>query len=212
MRSLTMAILASGPSLTSADVDAVRAWRAREPAARRVMVINTTFRAALWADYLYACDRKWWKRYAGESSGFAGERWTLDARSAREHGLRHVRSRHPAGLCLDAGVVHEGGIGCGNSGHQALNLAYHLGARTLILLGFDMRRGRRGESHHHGDHPHPLSRALAFVPWIKAMGVMATDLAAAGVAVLNCSRATALTCFPLAALEDVLDDDMRAAA
>lgn len=40
-----------------------------------------------------------------------------------------------------------------NGGYAAINLAYHLGARRVFLLGYDMRRGPDGSAHWHGDYP-----------------------------------------------------------
>ena len=55
----TTVILASGPSLTQADCGAVHAWRDECRDSRSVIVVNTTFRAAMWADWLYTNDDDW---------------------------------------------------------------------------------------------------------------------------------------------------------
>src|SRR5690606_3319410 len=57
--------IASGPSLTADDCEAVKAWRAQEEG-RGVIVTNTTFRLCPWADVLYALDAAWWKQYLRE--------------------------------------------------------------------------------------------------------------------------------------------------
>ena len=52
---------------------------------------------------------------------------------------------------------------------------------------------------------HPvLDSSLPFPEWIKKMGVLAKELVAGGVEVVNCSRSTALECFPRGVLEDEL--------
>ena len=50
--------IASGPSLTPEDVQAVKEWR--DAGKGKVIVVNTTFRAAPWADAMFAMDAKWW--------------------------------------------------------------------------------------------------------------------------------------------------------
>jgi len=51
--------IASGPSLTRADVERVREWRqeAGAPTKRRVIVVNTSYKIAPWADALYGNGR-----------------------------------------------------------------------------------------------------------------------------------------------------------
>jgi hypothetical protein len=75
-----------------------------------------------------------------------------------------------------------------------MNLAYHLGARRILLLGFDMQR-TNGKSHWFGDHPGRLNVPSPYTEFVKRFNVLANDLDAEGVSVVNCSRATALQCF-----------------
>ena len=71
-----------------------------------------------------------------------------------------------------------------------------------MLLGYDMQ-DPDGVVHWHGKHPGGLHTNQPYKQWRAKMQQLADDLAAEGVEVINCSRATALTCFPRAALEDV---------
>jgi hypothetical protein len=61
----TVAILASGPSMSQAAADRVRADGI--PA----IVVNSTFRLAPWADLLYGADAKWWQ-HTPRARQFAG--------------------------------------------------------------------------------------------------------------------------------------------
>ncbi len=85
-----------------------------------------------------------------------------------------------------------------------MNLAILFGARRLILLGFDMKAGTNGETHFHGPHPPEIRRASDYANWKQYFRQAVPDLARAGVEVINCSRETALTCFPRAELRAVL--------
>ncbi len=93
-----------------------------------------------------------------------------------------------------------------NSGYQALNLALHYGARRIILLGFDCGLGPAGETHWFGDHPHQLRNdgADRYAKWIVAMDMLARDLSADGVEVVNCSPSTALQCFKRSTIREEL--------
>lgn len=132
--------------------------------------------------------------------GFAGERWTQSQEAALRWRLRWVRSEARDGLSRDPRLIHQGA----NSGYQAINLAYLLGASRILLLGFDMKpAGRR--MHWFGDHPGKLRKALPFPQWIKNFDALAADLRQAGITVLNCTPGSALTCFPRADLAEALN-------
>lgn len=192
--------IASGPSLTADDCERVRAWRQAKQEGRCVIVINTSFRAAPWADVLYACDLAWWDRHVAEVRDvFKGELWTQTKEAAVRHGLNRVEGRAGRGLCREPGVIHQGG----NSGYQAIGMAVLQGARRVVLLGYDMQR-TGGRSHWHGDHPGGLRNNSPFASWLKRFGDLADDLASEGVDVINATRETALQCFRRANLEDVL--------
>lgn len=218
----TAVICASGPSLERRDVARVRDWRARawrgRGAGRHIAVVNSTWRLCPDACLLYAADGRWWISPDGAAARreFAGLKVTQDAVAAKA-GVLRVPGEFTAGMSFDPPRIHFGGTDdkgghAGNSGFQAVNLAVLLGARRIILLGFDMGFGAAGEVHHHGPHrwKGPAGQALAnpnetmFKIWRKGFALAAPGLAAAGIEVINCSRATSLDCFPRAALEDVL--------
>lgn len=150
---------------------------------------------------LYACDGEWWDAHHEKASaGFAGELWTQDPQAWKRHHVNRVEGAHEPGLGRSR--IHFGG----NSGYQAVNLAFLRGARRIVLLGFDMQRGPAGESHWHGDHPGGLNRSLPVHAWLDAFPQLALDLAREGVRVLNASRQTALDCFVQVPLEVALCD------
>lgn len=195
-------IMASGPSLSVEQVAAVYAWRTAEGMSdrRRVIVINTTFRLAPWADMLFACDMGWWTLHIAEArEDFRGELWTQDLRAQLEYKVRRVQSVRSEGLGRKPGVIHQGH----NSGFMAINLAWQCGASRIVLLGFDMRDVDR-RSHWHGDHPKPLNLCRNFPLWIAALNALAADLRVEGTDVVNCTPGSALTCFPMRDLREEL--------
>lgn len=115
----------------------------------RVIAINDTWRAAPWADLLYACDLNWWKVHDG-APGFLNEKWTRDQKAALQFGLHYIRSEDKPGMSREPGIIYQGGT----SGYQALNLALQFGAARILLLGFDYHG-----AHWFGAHPVPLSNA-----------------------------------------------------
>lgn len=188
-------IIASGESLTEEQCEAARQWQMRAPN-RYAIAINTSFRRALWADVLYACDGQWWKTvdpktglsyYAEAVSCFGGELWTQDQVVAKEYNLRYIASRKGNGLSRHPAFIFQGN----NSGYQAMNLAYLAGVEQITLLGFDCKGG-----HWHGDHPPPVNARLPHSTWIANFKALAADFRAAGIEVRNASPGSALRCFP----------------
>ena len=194
-------IIASGPSLTQEDCTRVGEWREADKASRRVIVINSSYILAPFADVLYACDFYWWEKYFGDvyASGFAGQLWTQDQRAKDRYSVNMIVSQRNKGLSLRADIIHQGG----NSGFQAINFAYLAGAVKIILLGFDMQL-TDGKKHHFGNHPPGLDKNLPFPTWIPEMEHLAADLKREAIEVINATRQTALTCFQCADLEGAL--------
>lgn len=125
-------------------------------------------------------DAAWWLEYAKECKQvFAGER--VSGAGGIE-GATRARFNHA--------VL--------NSGLGAIALAKQRGAARVILLGYDAQH-TGGKSHWHGDHPPKLGNAGVAAQWpaqFRKAKEWIGDLP-----VVNCSRETALTCFPQGVLE-----------
>jgi hypothetical protein len=186
----TMTILGGGPSLTPEDVRYV----GERPHLTRVIAIKEAYLLAPWADVLYACDHSWWRYYTGAPT-FTGLKYTLEAPYP---GVVQLQNTGKAGLELDPSGLRTGH----NSGYQAINLAVHLGATRIVLLGFDCWAAPDGRQNWfttkrpHLNSPYPV--------FLQSFGTIVEPLKAAGVAVINCSRTTLLRAFPQQALEEVL--------
>jgi hypothetical protein len=188
----TVVCIGSGPSLTQEDVDACRD-RAR------IIAIKDVVRMAPWADVLYGAGadnsgRTWWHRH-GPGLTFEGLRYTLD-RECRQ--WASVLGMAPnVGLSTVPSALALGH----HSGYQAINLAVHLGASKVVLLGYDMQP-TGGQDHFFGKHFHgntpPFALFLASFPQIVE------PLKALGVSVVNASRETALSIFPRQSLAEAL--------
>lgn len=199
----TVVCIASGPSLTPDDVAYVRG-RAR------VIVVNDNYRLAPWADVLYAADAGWWRVHR-DAGAFAGLKYSIGSRgSGLPKSVVALRNTGTGGLEL-----HPTGLKTGrNSGYQAINLAVHLGARRIVLIGYDMQPDARGKAHWFGAHLAPLNQPSKqiFQSWRKAFPTLVAPLSTLGITVVNCSRVSALTCFPCQSLRETLPDIMEQAS
>lgn len=197
----TVVCIGGGPSLTKADVDLCRA-RAR------VIAINDAFKLAPWADVLYCCDGKFINHYEGIRS-FTGPKYSLTVNARRYPEWIRLAKNMAGGLSLNPSVLCTGATSNGNSGFQAINLAVHLGAARILLLGYDMSR-HSGKSHWFGEHPNRWapSNYKAFLPTFDSL---VKPLKTLGVEVVNCSRVTAMKTFPLMPLEQALPEMLERA-
>lgn len=192
---LTCVILASGPGLTQDQIKRVH----RDRSELRIVVVNSTFKAAPFADVVYAGDFMWWKVYHKEVAATCptADRWTGDSKSAQNYKINRIKCVNRPGLGLHN--IHMGG----NSGYQAINLAFLFGCRRILLLGYTMRE-IDGRKHWHPDHPQPLVQPILPAEWRHKFVPMAKDLAAQGCQVINCDPLSALTCFPMGSIEEEL--------
>lgn len=198
----TVVILASGPSLTEAQCEHVRDWH--QSGGGRVIAINHTHRRAPWADVLYACDGSWWRyHYAEVRRVFKGQLWTQDAHAAKTYNIHHIVSERGVGLSRDPKVIYQGGgvRGAGNSGYQAMNLAFHWGVKRIVLLGYDMKICDGKKNWHE---PHVLATVSPYESWVRNYIPLAVDLDAEGVTVVNATPGTALDCFQKVRIEEAL--------
>lgn len=179
-------VLASGPSLTAEDVELVRQWRS-ESYDRLVIVTNSTFRIALWADILFAMDGRWWN---GKGEGFKTQ--AAEAKATFRGELVTSSQAYKS-----HGLTYSNALTFGNSGAGAVHLARKRGATRVYLLGVDCKAN--GKLHWHDDHK-GMVNAQNLGDWPRQFSRLAAHLK--GVEVFNCSRDTALKVFPRMSLED----------
>lgn len=200
----TAAILASGPSMTRAQAEAVRG-RCRVIAVNN-QGIDTECDGVMvpalapWADILYAADAKWWRCYHERALKFAGRKVTIRPTLPWDEVYSLVQSIEHASF--DPRPTHL--VSGGNSGYQAIHLAVHLGATRIILLGFDMKDGRNRRRHWFGNHPKKLDSRGNYSLWLRAFDKLAKVLDHKGIEVLNCTPDTALRSFKRVPLEVAL--------
>lgn len=193
-------VIASGPSLTAADCDLVR--QAREADLVRVVSCSNAWKhTASWADQFFAADRRYWMHYLAPmlKAGVPRERMvTCCNQTEKAAQIKRVRAANRPSI--GTYELHTGG----NSGFMSMNLAFLYGARRIILLGLDCQEGPGGAKHFDGAHPKPLVQAMPFKEWIHRFALAAPDLKKHGCEVINCTRSTAITCFPKADLAATL--------
>lgn len=204
----TVVCLGTGPSLTRADVELCRGRAG-------VVAINDAYRWAPWADALYAADLRWWEVHKG-APGFLGMKISIGQHAPRT--TERFRQMFPDLIVLP-NTGHEGlefvppglriGRRCGgaHSGYQAINLAMHLGAERVLLLGYDCRPDAKGRRHFFGNHPKGLAQTAPsqYALWARSYDSLMQDAKKRGLQIINCSRETAIRSIPRGVLEQQLD-------
>jgi hypothetical protein len=191
----TVFILGGGPSLLGFDAEILRG-------AGRVIAINNAYQLAPWADVLYYADRSWWHAHREAVLKVFKDKYRVSIGTS-EDGTKRLRTTGPGGLEKDPSALKHGS----NSGYQAIGLAYHLGAARIVLLGYDMHvEGAR--THWHTGHPNwtPAAQEKALKEvFLPRFASLVDPLKAEGIEVLNATPGSSLTCFPMAALSEVLE-------
>lgn len=178
-------ILATGPSMSQAIADYVRGKA-------KVIAVSDAYRLAPWADALVSHDRSWWRYHDRDVHDFAGLKFCRFV--LRERG---IKSR-PV-------VFNENLPDSCNSGRMAMEIAKKMGAEKIILCGFDMHG-----THffgHHPDRPRRYGNHCIILRRTSEQGRqrhLKQFSGWCGPPVINCTPGSALTDFPIAALEDTL--------
>lgn len=115
-----------------------------------------------------------------------------DLRCLRDYGYLGL-SDHDDGICHGH-----------NSGYQAINLAVMLGARRILLLGFDMKAAADGRMHWHPEHPVRTPGNVFTQSMLPAYKTIVGPLEERGIEVINCSPDSALHVFKKMPLEEAL--------
>jgi hypothetical protein len=173
----TVVVIASGPSLTQADCDLV------EQSGLTTVAVNNAWQYARFCDALYAGDLAWWVHYYS-AVDIPAEKWTLSQNAAQVFGINRHQSKRVKGY---------------NSGLLAIEMALQFGAAKVLMLGFDA--SIEDGLHFHGAHPGMGNPNKAGVQrWLGYFEALAKDYNN----IINCSRKTAITCFPRQSLEEAL--------
>jgi hypothetical protein len=147
----------------------------------RLGVIGCAYQLAPWADFIAASDRGWWRNYP-DAMELPCQKFSMSQVSGTERVS-----------------VSQFGTTC-NSGVLALECAKKLGATKILLLGFDMHG-----THFFGKYTNGLRNTTTLQRGQHLKQYEQWAYANKGIETINCTPRSALTCFPKASLEDVLD-------
>lgn len=173
---------------------------------KNVISTNNAYKLTPWAHILHFADAIWWQWHKTDiPSVFKGKHITTCApgntngRQWAPLGITYIPRLKDRGLAANRGALHGS-----NAGHQAINLAVHMGASTVVLIGFDMD-DKATETHWHDEHRRTTNRHAYREIMLPGMNSLAKDAEKFGVSVINVNPHSAIKCFPFVPLKDYLD-------
>ena len=173
----TMFCVGGGPSLKGFDWDKLKG--------KKVIAINRAFQVLPEAQYIYFSDLKFWNGYREELLKHSAIKVTGDKRIKHDKVVSY-RFTGLKGIDIKPGCLRTGN----NSGYAAINLAIHLGAKFIMLLGYDM--DYTDGTHWHEGYPTRSGKIKKMLPWFDSMK---HDLEYLGVQVFNCNKESKIETF-----------------
>jgi hypothetical protein len=197
----TVVCVASGPSLTAQQVEAVRV------AGLPTLVCNDSYRIAPFAEVCYFADTKWfgWQSDKPEWKAFAGQKCTIQSSSpqVKDAEVHVLKNAGHEGLSADPTAIVTGS----HSGYQLVNLTTLTQPARIILLGYDCGRVN-GKKHWFGDHPDGTEPPYDGIK--KHYNRMEQDAKRLGIEILNATPGSAIEAFPRVELASVLTSETPA--
>ena len=188
----TIYLIGGGPSLSDFNFNLLKD--------KNTIAINKAFLHVPNADVCYWNDSRFYTWFKKHLDPFKGLKITNKFKPEREDIIR-LKSTGKTGLELEPTGLRHGN----NSGYAAINLAYHLGANRIILLGYDM--GTIGhQTHYHNGYNSPRpDDAFYKRQMMPQFETLVEPLKEQGVEILNANLNSSLECFPKIDLKMALD-------
>lgn len=189
----TAYILGGGPSLLTMDLTPIHD--------KHVIGVNNAYRLGDWVDVCWFGDYEWYGLHRLELFKFYGLKVHCCNIDAERPGIKELGRGKPWGIDKRRDYVAWND----NSGASAINLAYHLGVRTVVLLGFDMKFGENRKNNWHEDHKLPPHKDWNPYPkFLRNFPIIKQEADKLGLTILNATPDSALDVFPMVKLEETL--------
>lgn len=194
----TAYIVAGGTSVKQQNLELLRG--------RNVIVLNSSYLACPWAQFLFFGDARWYLEHRRNPvfNSFAGRVVTCSGTVRGPKLLGLFRTNPPPGF--DERTTHVASQRTNLQG--AMNFAAHLGVKRIVILGADMGRASDGSSHHH--EPHPWPNAPGNGCWdlqMEQLSMIVDPLAKRGIDVINTSPISRIDWWTKLTLEQAIERD-----
>lgn len=193
-------IVGGGPSCETQDLSVLDK--------KHTIVLNKGFKSFPNATALYWCDEDWASKNFDDLQKHPCKlRFNAKFHVSQVHFDKNTQGlagctllKRTGDFGIDSDVNHVRG---NNSGAHAINLAANMGARKIVLLGYDMRIVD-GKTHWHGGYQLAMRPSIYNDLFIPSINSMAIPLKTMGVKVVNATPNSNLKCFPYEPLESLV--------
>lgn len=196
----TVFVLGSGPSMKTLEgSDLLRN--------KHIIAVHYAFLVGSWVDVLFMGDARCYWELQDKIDAFKGLKISLNIHNPPKHkstedlapDIKIINMQaKPYGLITDrTKVCYNGGAGA-----AAINLAYHLGAKRIILFGFDMKMKNGKRSYFPSIHQD--SGRIAKWNQGKIWSQIVKDCQRLKVEIFNATPDSALKCIPKIKLGKIL--------
>lgn len=188
----TVYIIGGGPSINQIDLSLIKD--------KNVIGINNAYQLGDWIDVMYFMDRPWYNDHKHDLCIFPNLKVTTlkHCRHIPMPNLKFLHGAYKGSPQEDRSYLSVKA----HSGVAAINLAVLLGAKDIVLLGYDMKVDSEGNHNYHNEHTRNIQETTYRKRFIPALEEMVEPLADRGIQVFNASVDSALECWPKVYLDE----------
>jgi hypothetical protein len=190
-RGETIYLIGGGPSLKGFDFNLLKD--------KKTIAINKAYTVAPFANFLYWSDYRFYQLFKEDIDNFKGYKVTNKPKPVIDS-IINLKDTGKLGLDIHPHALRNGN----NSGYAAINLAVHLGAKKIILLGYDMGSSGK-DTHFHSGYDTRTEEKIYKNNMIPCFDSIVDELKELNIEIWNSSKDSKLTCFPKCSLTEVLN-------
>lgn len=188
----TVYLIGGGPSLKGFNWNRLKG--------KKTIAINKALKFYPNADAVYWTDGRVFSWLKDEIRDFKGLKFTIRYNKNHYKDVKLLKRGSKFGLSTARDTISHGN----NSGYAAINLAIHLGAKRIILLGYDM--GNDGKnSHFHDGYPVPQTAENIYKnQFIPGFDSLKDSISGMGIQIFNACPTSKLNAFKKITIEEAL--------
>jgi len=187
----TVYLIGGGPSLKNFEWNSLHG--------KKTIAINKAITFYPNADAVYWTDGRVYTWFEKEINKFKGLKYTIRANKYPSD-VTILKRGKKFGLETNKDILSHGN----NSGYAAINLAIHLGAKRIVLLGYDM--GSSGAStHFHDGYPvNATSHKIYKDQFLPGFEILKEEIKGKGIQIFNACLTSNLDTFKKISIEEAL--------
>ena len=186
-------LIGGGPSLKNFD------WNKLKD--KHIIAINKAFKVIPWAEVLYWTDARFYRWFKSDIDSLDCLKVTCRNAPQLKDDIVLLTVSGKNGIDKRPNFIRAGN----NSGFAAINLAYHLGAKRIYLLGYDMASSDKATHWHNGydnRHDHNIYKRNMISNFDGIYEILKTE----NIEIWNANPNSQLTSIPKCTLEAALND------